>query len=336
MKEFVLGALRVPMSLVWRAVVAAFVVGTAAAAVTALTPRRYSAGFAMVPQVSDAGNSGLSSIASQLGVNLGTIDLTQSPLFYSELLGSKAFMIALAGTAFRVESRSELRDTLLYDWLDSPGVTPSQRRERGSTLLRDRVAISASPRSGIVRFTVAVNDSALARQIAARALWQIDSFNLRIKQSQARAERVFLEQRSDSLGRLLRQAEEALVIFDDRNRAAVLSPALRIERERISREARVLEGVYQLVRQQLERTRMDEVRNTPVVTVIEEVRSPAWPERRFLLFKTIAAASVTWMLWIGTFLFLTQEATQGVIPRNVARRMTRLIAGAGGEGSVKQ
>lgn len=328
MREFVVGALRLPTRVVWRASVVAFLVAAVAGVVTLLSPRNYSAGFTMVPQVSsDAGNSGLSSIASQLGVNIGSIDLTQSPLFYSELLGSRAFMLALAGATYPVATPSGSRDTLLYEWLEAEGETPAQRLERGGVRLRDRVAISASPRSGIVRFSVSVKDSSLARQVAARALWQIDSFNLRTKQSQARAERRFLEVRSDSLRLLLQQSEQGLVVFDNRNRAAALSPALRAERERISREARVLEGVYQLVRQQLERTRMEEVRNTPVVTVVEEVRAPAWPERRFLLYKTVAAAAFTWVLWIALYVAVARGALAGLIPTNAATRLERLVTG---------
>lgn len=327
MRELVIGTLRLPARVVRRAIFAAMLAGVLVVAVGLALPRRFASGFAIVPQVSDAGNSGLSSIASQLGVNLGTIDLTQTPLFYSELLGSKAFMLSLVGAQYRVHTPDGERDTLLYDWLGAPGATPAQRRERGGVRLRDRIGISASPRSGIVRFTVAVTDSALARQVATRALWQVDSFNVRIKQSQARAERIFLEQRLDSAGLVLRRAESALVAFDERNRAGAMAPALRTERERIERDLRVLEGVYQLLRQQLERTRIDEVRNTPVVTVVEEVRSPAWPESRFLLLKSAAAGAIVAVLWLAAYVAVIAPLLQGVLSLRLVRRARRLLAG---------
>lgn len=330
MFEFEIGRFRLPVATVRRAIVAAGLTAAVVGVVTLLTPQRYSAGFTMVPQVSDAGNSGLSSIASQLGVNIGSIDLTQSPLFYSELLGSRAFMLGLSGGSYLVEGAAGPRDSLLYEWMKAPGATPEQRHERAAILLRGKTAISSSARSGIVRFVVTLKDSALVRQVAMRALAQIDSFNLRTKQTQARAERAFLELRADSLEWHLRNAEDALVRFDDRNRAATLAPALRTERDRLSREKQVVENVAGIVRQQLERARMEEVRNTPVITIVEAVRSPTWPERRYLLFKTVAVAVAMTVLWLGAFLLLVDGALDGLLP---PAWLSRLRRGLGGDGA---
>ena len=327
MFEFEIGRFRVPVATVRRAMVAAGLTAAVVGFVSLLSPRRYSAGFTMVPQVSDAGNSGLSSIASQLGVNFGSIDLTQSPLFYSELLGSRAFNLALTGGIYRVDGADGPRDSLLYEWMEAPGATPEQRHERAAILLRNKTAISSSSRSGIVRFAVTLTDSALVRQVAMRALAQIDSFNLRTKQTQAHAERTFLEMRADSLEWHLRNAEDALVRFDERNRAVNLAPALRVERDRLSREKQVIENVGGIVRQQLERARMEEVRNTPVVTVVEAVRSPTWPERRYLLFKTVAAAAVVTVLWLGTYLLLVDGTLNAMLPAGWLVRLRRALAG---------
>ena len=69
-------------------------------------------------------------------------------------------------------------------------------------------------------------------------------------------------------------AEESLKIFMDRNRRIGNSPALQLEQQRLGREVTVLTGVFTTLKQQLETTKIEEVKESDYVVVLDPPEVP--------------------------------------------------------------
>ena len=72
----------------------------------------------------------------------------------------------------------------------------------------------------------------------------------------------------------LMAAEENLKVFMDRNRRIGNSPALQLEQQRLSREVTVLMGVFTTLKQQLETTKIQEVKESDYVVVLDPPEVP--------------------------------------------------------------
>ena len=118
----------------------------------------------------------------------------------------------------------------------------------------------------------------LSRVLAGEIIRQIELYNRETRRSKARAEREFGDKRLADVGAELRAAEDAEREWLKRNRGDYqAAPDLRVEHDRLSRQVAFLEQMYATVGQGRERARMDEVRDTPALTIIDAAEVPALP-----------------------------------------------------------
>jgi uncharacterized protein involved in exopolysaccharide biosynthesis len=120
----------------------------------------------------------------------------------------------------------------------------------------------------------------------------VNRFNSETRKSQAVAERQFVEARAAEAEIALRQAENRLQDFLQRNRVIGGSPELAFERDRLQREVTLRQQLYTSLLQNREEARIREVRDIPVITVIEAPQLPVLSEGRKSVFKALLGALV--------------------------------------------
>ncbi|MFL5618859.1 MAG: hypothetical protein ACJ79A_10785 [Gemmatimonadaceae bacterium] len=274
-------------------------------AVTLLRPRTYTSSASFMPQASRNTPGTGGGIAAQLGLSMLTADATQSPSFYVDLVKSRGILDSAVATRFRVTTDSGVAEVALIDLLEAKGNTPALRRDDAVKRLRRLVSAEASPKTSVVTLSVRAKDPGVARQVADRVLELVSNFNLRRRKSQASEERRFAEQRLIDVGQELRVAEDRLQMFLQHNRMYENAPELRFAFDRLSREVTMRQQVYTSVAQAHEQARMDEVRDTPVLTVIEQPEVPARADSRGLLKWT--ALGLVLGLGLGVALAFLRE-----------------------------
>ena len=89
-----------------------------------------------------------------------------------------------------------------------------------------------------------------------------------------RERRLFIEERLSAAGRELRDTEEGLRLFLEQNRHLRDSPELQFRYERLQRQVRIKEQVFTALRQHYEEARIQEVNDTPLITVIDDAVPP--------------------------------------------------------------
>ena len=256
--------------------------------VTLLLPRTYTVTSSFTPQ-SERLASNLAGIAAQFGVPLPSADAGASPDFYVELLQSQRILGETIKTRYTFPSDTGQVSGTLVDIFEIEGETEAEKQELALRRLRGLITADLDRPSGVVTFDVETDNAALSAQIAKRLLDLLNRFNLETRQSQASAERRFTEGRLAEAKEELLQAENQLQAFLEVNRDLGTSPLLRFRQDRLEREVSVRQAVVSALAQNFEQARIDEVRDIPVITVVEAPLAPALPDRRMLLLKGVLA-----------------------------------------------
>lgn len=277
------------------------IVGTTAAAgilsiiVSLFLPPRYTATATFVAE-SATGSvpSSLSGIASQLGISPGS---SRSPQFYADVLTSRAIIDRLLQTRFPVPPEIPIpRDsTSLIQLLDVDGRTAADSLAVGRETLVRSIAVGVSRQTSMVRLDVDTRSPSLSAAVANALIEELNRFNAESRQSQARERRRFIEQRLESAEAALRASEEARRTFFERNRNWQGSPLLALEEDRLRREIQLRQDVFVSLSREYESTRIEEVNDTPVITVVDSAVAPvekSKPRRRLIVIGATALAFV--------------------------------------------
>lgn len=266
---------------------------TIVAAIVIMVPllraRTYTSVSTFIPQQSrsSSGGSNLNSIAAQFGVNLSTPDPMQNSSFYADLLKSEEVLRTIAAMTYEVKQEGRTVQKALVDIMDVPGPSAAERAARTADLLRQQVAASPAIKTGVITLTTTATSPALAQALNLRLLDQLNKFNLERRQSQAEAERVFTERRLGEVKSELRQAEDRVQAFLQSNREFRNDPQLMFQYDRLTREVSLRQQVVNALAQAYEQSRIDRVRDTPVITVIDRPTYPFRPNSRHMLLMLV-------------------------------------------------
>ena len=291
--ERLLATPRRTLGLVFGAAVAAFVVSS-------FLPSWYKSGATLVvdtgqQQMPTGGASGVLGLAAQLGVGTGTGPT--SPQFYEAFLRSRSLQMRVTTAQFPLGPHGELR-TLGQYWSHKEHPTARNRMDVVKKFGK-HLETSANPRIQQVVFTVEGPSMPVAKLMADTVLAALNDLVVQVRRKHATAEREFLEGRFQALADSLRAHEDVLRRFYEENRN-LTSPQVQFEEARLRREVELVQGTYAQIGTQLEQARIQEVRDTPVLTVvdppIEPVRKSAPVRRLWALTAAILGGALALLL----------------------------------------
>jgi uncharacterized protein involved in exopolysaccharide biosynthesis len=270
-------------------------------AFTLLQRRTYTSTASFVPETGESQVGQLAALAAQFGFQLPLSDAAESPEFYVRLLRSREILRGTVETPYgasaEVVSEEDPTGTLIDIW-EVKGDTYGERLEEATEELLERMETGAARQTGIVEFSIEEHSALLARDIADRMLTLVNDFDLRSRQSQAAEQRRFVGERLGAVSAQLTVAEDSLEDFLKQNRRYERSPDLTFEYERLQRRVTLQQQVVTSLAQAYEQAKIDEVKNTPVITVVETPVVPARPDRRRLLGKTLGGLIVGGILGV--------------------------------------
>ena len=123
----------------------------------------------------------------------------------------------------------------------------------------------------------------------------IVDFTVETHSKQASLNREFIELRQIEVKVQLAELEDALKVFRERNRSIMESPQLQLEIERLMREVEIKTQVYITLQQQYELARIEEVKETPSVVILDEGKSSIekdTPKRKLIIIISIFLGGV--------------------------------------------
>lgn len=263
----------------WRSLAALPLVAAVAGGVAAIMlPSYYRSGAAFQAESASPPLGGaIAGFASQIG-GFSLTGQSNAQLF-GDLLTTDAVLRRVIRATFPWMGRtSRLADVYGYD------SKPERLREFYTVKkLRAALHVDVNNRTGVVRFEVEAPSPELAEAVAESILVALNQANIALRQARAGAERTFTAARAEQARKDLAEAESTLAAFYQRNRAISGSPGLQMEEARLRRAVDMAQQVYVQLRLQEEQAAVQELRNTPAISVIDPPLVPvrrSWPNRR--------------------------------------------------------
>jgi uncharacterized protein involved in exopolysaccharide biosynthesis len=261
---------------------AALITGALALVVAFVYPRDWTteASFVVQDPKADALKS-LGGVTAQFGIDLSSSSSSYSPRFFAAFIRSEEVLRSIAALPLPFASGTGAQGNPVADALPVRGRSAEIKRARAASFLR-REVLSAlfDQRTGITSYTVTTRDPKLSRFIAAAMLDQVNGFAAERHQSKAKLERRFLEDRKATVEAELRLAEDRVAAFLRANRAYQQSPDLTVEFGRLTRAVNELQAVHTNLTQSYEQARIEAVRDSPILTLVQSPVVPVLPDSR--------------------------------------------------------
>ncbi len=226
------------------------------------------------------GSGQLGGIAAQFGINISGGDAMTSPQLYTDLLRTRTVLWPVAQKTYRVmrpDSGALEGDLVKIYNIQGP---PNVREVRAVNALRGAVHSTVIAKTGVIEMSVSTGFPELSLQLATNLLDQLNEYNLSNRQQTAAAEREFVERQVEEKRGQLRQAESDLERFLEGNRQYRASPQLTLEYGRLQRIVDMRNTLYTRMLEAYETARIEEVRNLPVISIIEAPQLPIEPNAR--------------------------------------------------------
>lgn len=280
-------------------------------------PRTYVTSASLVAQSGDASRSRLAGLAAQFGVSVGGGgESRQSPAFYADLIQSRGILQQLVESPLVGDATG--RRATPIEWWSIEGGTPAQRRDAAIGRARASLTVARGRETGIVTFSFQAPTPQLAAAASARIIELVNEFDARTRQQQAALERRFVQERLDEARGDLRRSEERLADFDRRNRVVDFSPDLMTERGRLLRDQTTQQQVFTSLAQGAAQARIDALRNSPAIMIVDPPYEPSAPMPRQLAVKTAVALVAGFLIALVVAILREVLPAAGLLRRRAA------------------
>lgn len=263
--------------------------------------RTWTTAVSFFPQGKKSGGN-LSALAAQFGVGVPGGDANESPNFYADLVKSRAILATVVDSSVFLQAGGPRVD--IADAFKIKQTEPTLRRDLAIKSLNSAINVSTNAKTGVVTMRVSTRSAPLSASISSRLLNLLNRFNQDTRRGQASAEREFTEQRLAVVKKELRESEDAVSRFLQNNRVATAAQ-LQAELNRLESEMRMQRELYTNLAKSYEQAKIDEVRDTPVITVVERPEIAARPDTRGIATK--GAVSLIAGFVLGVILALISE-----------------------------
>jgi uncharacterized protein involved in exopolysaccharide biosynthesis len=267
-----------------------------AAAISLLLPHKYTATATILPEPEGQGqgvSGGMRGLVAQFGIGVG--GGPNSPAFYADVLQSRTITEQVLLGRFAHYRSSIFGDSAtLLTMIGAKGESTREQLEDGRKRLDKAMAVRVDNETNIVGISIETRSPRLSADVANVFVDLLNGFNLMTRRSNAAQRRAFVEARVVEVEGELRDAEETLKSFLEQNRQFKSSPDLQFQHERLARQVSIKQEVFTSLRRQYEEARIEEVNDTPVITVIDQAVPPAEkssPRRRRMVLLAFFLAT---------------------------------------------
>ena len=217
--------------------------------------------------------SQLQGLAAQFGVSVpGGSGSAQ--WVYPEILKSRTLAKSVLKRKFDTNKygpQKSLLQILTYG-NEEPTVSIDTLEIHGANAFIGMIEIQSE--GSFYELSISTFEPQFAADLCAALIEELDKHQRGYKTEKVKETRQFIEGRIVEVQKELEGAEEDLKVFRDRNRQILGSPALLLEQQRLTRETSVLTGVFTTLKQQLEMTKIEEVKESALVQVLDPPEAP--------------------------------------------------------------
>ena len=237
---------------------------------------------------------GLAASSGLLG-GFGGSGTQLAPKFYADLVTSDAILLQVLDTT----GRNPYNYTRVYGLHNK---SPERLRDFELEHLRRRIKVDLDQRTSVISVTFAGRTPQFAVAVMHSLLDAVNQFNIKTLQTTARARTKFIEAQVAAAHDSLSVSEAKLREFLQENRTYSQSPLLTFRQLQLRQDYDLKNQSVVALEGSLEKARLDEVRDTPVLTILNQPLLPSnkasYPPRTLFGIE----AAIAWLIFASTFL----------------------------------
>lgn len=271
-----------------------------AVVVSLLLPKYYRATAILLPETDKSKLSGLLGVSelASLGIGIGEASLE---MLYPSIVTSEAVLKEVIYEKYASAEFDSLVNLIEY-W-DIEKDNELENYEEALEKVRKELDVSYERQTNVVTVSLLMKEPQLAADIVNNVVLKLDEFLRTKKISNASEQRKWIEKRMEEVRRDLAESEDSLKEFREKNRRVLDSPKLILEQERLIREVQINSTLYVELKKQLELARIEEIKNIPIINVMDPARPAAKkdkPNRALIVIFSCLASFAGVILYVVT------------------------------------
>jgi uncharacterized protein involved in exopolysaccharide biosynthesis len=273
------------------------IIGMAAAAgliaggVSLFLPVSYTTTATLYPakQAAPQGIGNLLNLGEKLG--LGGAQAKDPIDILADIVKTNTFLKMIAGKPYRSERLG--RQAGLMEIYHIKGETQALKDYYLIESLKKKIEFSTDKHSGVLYIEVTTPEPQLCKDLADTLIADLNAYYRKLVSSKKSSYRDFLGNRVDEAGAALKESEERLRTFKERNLLSTNSPEIFLLQARYQRDMRINEELFLTLRKEYEMAKLDEHKDMPAVDVLDAPEVP--------IFKTapMKRKIVTFFTFVG-------------------------------------
>jgi len=255
---------------------------------------------------SGGGMSQAAGLAAQFGIAMPT-GQSEPKWVYPEIIKSRTLARSMLKRKFDTNEfgpQKYLLQILTYG-NDDPQVGLDILEINAVNNFLGMIDISEDLKTSILTLSINASEPNFAAEVNLALIEELDAHQRKYNKAKTSDTKQFIEERIIAIEKELMSSEEDLKVFMDRNRRIENSPALQLEQQRFGREVTVLTGVFTTLKQQLETTKIEEVKESDYVVILDEPEVPLKRSKPNKKVMVILAGILG--IGLGTFLAFIRE-----------------------------
>jgi LPS O-antigen subunit length determinant protein (WzzB/FepE family) len=275
-------------------------------------PNEYTATSIMVPQTGGKSSSGLSSLASLAGVDLGMAESTElSPVIYPKIVNSIPFKLELMNTPVNFKEfdkpvtiyeyftrkrkptvlsvlkkyticlpgvllgsiRKPSKNKNLPNGLTDQPISLTKKQDNVKKALDQCISLEVEKKEGYLTLVVRMPEALAAAQIARKAQELLQRDITKFKVEKSQANLDFIQERYNVAKAEAEGYQVSIAVNTDKYKN-LTSSIPQVSTTRIQTKYGIANSVYQELAKQLEQAKIQVKKDTPVFTIVEPVSVP--------------------------------------------------------------
>ncbi|MBN1396867.1 MAG: hypothetical protein JXA06_02440 [Bacteroidetes bacterium] len=284
------------LSILWRSrrviVIATASITILAAVISFILPESFKSTAILLPDTDKsklASLGSISNLASLAGLNIGGEVATAK--LYPTIIKSESVLRNVIYSKYRTNEYEDSVDLIRY-WKIKEN-TPERDYEVAQKALREKLSISMDAKTSVLTMSIETEEPRLSADILNNIICEADDFIRTKRNTNALEQRKWIEARLEEVKADLAKSENNLKIFREKNRVVSGSPQLLLNQERLIREVEINSAMYIELKKQYELARIEEIRTTPIINVLDYGRAAAkkeHPKKAVIIFVSIMLA----------------------------------------------
>ena len=265
--------------------------------VSFFTTTLYTSDAKIMSSKSTGNASNFSGLANQFGLSLPSSS-NEVQWVYSEILKSRTLANAVLKRNFDTKKYGKTipLSQILSGKVADNKLNNSKKSFLLNEQLRSMMRVSEDRNTSIFTLKVESFEPVFSADLLTAIIEELSFHQQKYNNERIKKTRIFLEGRISNVEVQLMNAEENLKLFRERNRRIENSPSLLLEQQRIEREALVLTSVYTTLKQQFETLKIEEVKESDYVLIIDSPSIPPFksgPKKKFIVVLAFIIGLIT-------------------------------------------